>query len=145
MSPGEKFPEISRIFRNFPEIFPEFSPGISRISDKGGNQNTAGKLIFFSSKSPEISPGFSGILGNFGNFGISGFPPEKRGKTQKYKHKSEFDPGKNPGKLRGKFPKNPGNFCQDFAHFCQKIPKKCPKITPFYSREIYRNENDANG
>jgi hypothetical protein len=89
------------------------------------------------SKFPGISPGFSGISGNFGNFGISEFPPKKRGKMQRYSRKSGFDPGENPGKLRGKFPKNSGNFCQDFAHFCKKIPKKCPKIAHFYSREIY--------
>jgi hypothetical protein len=40
-------------------------------------------------------------------------------------------PGKIPGNFRKKFPKNSGNFCQDFHKFCGKIPKKCQKIAHF--------------
>jgi hypothetical protein len=138
----QKFPEFSEIFRKFSRNFPPEFPG---FRTRGKTKIQPVNCSFFCQNPRKFPPDFPEFweISEISEF--RDFPPQKRGKTQKYKCKSGFDPGENPGKLRGKFPKNSGNFCQDFTHFCQKIPKKCPKITHVYSREIYRHENDANG
>jgi hypothetical protein len=72
-------------FPKFPEIFRKFSRNFSRkfpgFWTRGKTKIQPVNLSFFSSKSSEISPGFSPILGNFGNSEIpeiSGFSPQKK-------------------------------------------------------------------